>query len=311
MIEDTSNFVRSSKKTSKTQIVRPNINHNFNHLTPSDLKKITTLKQNDLPDTLNENNSNIFQAERLFNVRKNHKHMTQIQYHIDKPDILFGLNEYKEARIKKSFHSIKKLSSSNSIPDEPDTLEPIIEDKYEQIPQPESMIKLKKFSKEESKNSENMSKLKNMPILQFDESKLSDIKENEEFEGLKTEDNRDNNNENDKEKKEEIIKNGLKVTIDDNKNDNNVEKKDGIIEDENKKNLIEGDKKENLIEDGKKDNLIEDDNKKDNLIEDDYNKKNLTEEDKKENLIDEEKKDKINKKENDNEKKLLEEERIN
>ena len=70
-------------------------------------------------------------AEKLSNFRRENKHMTQIPQQIDKPDILFGLNEYKE--INKSskstrFHSIKKLKSCNSSPDLPDILHPLTED---------------------------------------------------------------------------------------------------------------------------------------------------------------------------------------
>ena len=219
MLEKPSDFVRSGK-LSKTQIIRPNQKNTFSNLTSSDLKKITTLKQNDVPDTINENNPNIFKSEKLLNIRKRHRHMTQIPHQIDKPDILFGLNEYKEPSQKKFFHPIKRLSSSKLALDLPDTLEPIIEDKFEHFPQPE----LNKSRKsEESKNSE-MLNMKNKSILKLGDSRLSDIKEKEESEGLKTDENRDNKNNDENNEKKEELKNKLEEASDD--KNINIEKKD-------------------------------------------------------------------------------------
>ena len=117
------NFIRGGKSF-KTQIIKekPKPKTIHKNISTKELKKTSVIKS-DMPDILNENNSNVFKEEKLLNFRKEHKHMTQLPKQIDKPDTLLGLNEFGKFPIKR-FHSIKKLNYY-PIPDLPDNLEPI------------------------------------------------------------------------------------------------------------------------------------------------------------------------------------------
>ena len=178
------------EKGFKTQIIRQNPKTMHKQISTHSLKKSLAINSNDRPDSLKEINSNVFKAEKLTNFRKPNKHMTELPHQLDKPDILLGLNEYKEIREKRIFHSIKKLTNFKSIPDAPDTLEPINEDACYQMPKPDSMTNILQCKNEEKKNNEVIPSKKGVvPSLKFGNN-LEDIKEKEESEGLKTEENR-------------------------------------------------------------------------------------------------------------------------
>ncbi len=198
MTEEPSNYVRN-KKTYGTTIESEKHKKRFNDSADKiKIKKSSTLKSDDLPDSLNDNNSNVFKSEKLTNFRKSHKHMTQLQKHIDMPDTLFGLDEYKEAHPQKNFHSIKKANSSSSIADLPDSLEPINDNQFHQLPRPESMTSLKKSMREDSKNPE----ITNLRLIEKpkEEKKLTEIQENNnETDRIKTEENNIINNKNQEE----------------------------------------------------------------------------------------------------------------
>ena len=189
MTEENQKFAGSGK-TYKTQIIKENKKPIHKIISQKDVTKFTTLKPNDIPDTINDNNTNVFKAQKLLNFRREHKHMTQIPQHIDQPDILLGLEEYKEARLKKGFHSIKKLTSFNSIPDLPDTIEPINEDNFKAMPRPDSMNRIKKLINEEAKNSENIHNKKDIKNRNTEKQQLTDIKERNETEEMKIEENK-------------------------------------------------------------------------------------------------------------------------
>ena len=92
------------------------------------------------------------ETERLTNFRGENKHMTQMPKQTDKPDILLGLGEYKEVNQPKRFHNVKKLKSSHTVPDLPDTLSPITDNQFKQMPRPESMTNVRKSLNVESQN---------------------------------------------------------------------------------------------------------------------------------------------------------------
>ena len=187
-------------KLSETMMLPKNTNLNLNNPTKK-LKKSASNPSNDFPDILKVKSTNIFKAEKLSNFRRENKHMTQIPQQVDKPDILFGISEYKE--INKSskstrFHSIKKLKSCNSSPDLPDVLVPLTEDFYNTIPRPESMTKIKRSKNEESKNPEISNEDTNKrPSVKNEEQNLTDIKEIKN----ETEENKNNKLNNEQEEK--------------------------------------------------------------------------------------------------------------
>ena len=177
--EEKPNFVRGGKLC-KTQIYRGNPKTLHKNISSKDLKKSSVVKS-DEPDILNVNNSNVFKEEKLLNIRKGRKHMTQLPRQIDQPDILFGLNEYKRFHIT-NFHNLKKLCS-NPIPDLPDTLEPITEDNDNIMPIPDSINNINNSKNEESKNPEKeIKEIKLISSLQLRENQLTDIKEKDENE---------------------------------------------------------------------------------------------------------------------------------
>ena len=237
MSEINPNFARSGK-IFKTQIIKDNKNPMKKRISAENL---SNPKPNDIPDTINDNNTNVFKAQKLLNFRRGNKHMTQIPHHIDQPDVLLGLNEYKETRLRKGFHSIKELTSFKSIPDLPDTIEPINEDNFNVMPRPESMNKIKKLKNEEAKNIENIHN-KDVNNKKIEKIQLTDIKERNETEEMKTEENRKNELENeDIEEKQKIIseknknmdENGQKREISEKLESD--EKKDKFDNDEEKK----------------------------------------------------------------------------
>ena len=144
------NFVRGGKMF-RTQIYRGNPKTLQKNISSKDLKKASVVKS-DEPDILNINNENVFKEEKLLNIRKSRKHMTQLPSQNDQPDILLGLNEYKQFQLK-SFHKLRKICS-NPIPDLPDTLEPIKEDNNSIMLRPDSMNNINFSKNEESKNPE-------------------------------------------------------------------------------------------------------------------------------------------------------------
>ena len=108
--------------------------------------KSKTLKD-EMPDALYNSNSIVKQSEKLSNVRRSKKRMTQLEKNIDLPDTLLGFNEYKENKIHKDTRVRKMLRSESLHPDLPDILEPINEIITSTMPKPYVI-------KEESKNQE-------------------------------------------------------------------------------------------------------------------------------------------------------------
>lgn len=218
MTEEQPKYVRN-KKTYGTSIVRDNRKNKLNDFS-NNIKKSPTLLSNDLPDTLKEDNSNAYKVEKLTNFRKPYKHMTQLPQQLDRPDVLLGLNEYKEIHPQNRFHTIKKLNSSSSIHDMPDTLDPIKDNQFSQMPRPESMSNIKRTMKEENKNAE----IANLKLLELSKEKiLSEIPENNnETDRVKSEDNNNINNNNKEETKEkEISQNSNNIINNDNKEEEN------------------------------------------------------------------------------------------
>ena len=156
MTEIQPNFIRG-KRGLATTVVKQNQKNNINRQSSYKHMRKPSMEDRDMPDVLYENNSKPSKQEKLLNPRKARKHMTQIS-HQDKPDVLFGINEYKEVRAPKRFHSIRKLSSTSQVQDVPDTLEPILDESFKGMPKPDSMTNIKKSKIEESKNSENINK---------------------------------------------------------------------------------------------------------------------------------------------------------
>ena len=198
MTEEQPKYVRN-KKTYGTSIVRDNRKNKLNDFS-NNIKKSPTLLSNDLPDTLKEDNSNVYKVEKLTNFRKPYKHMTQLPQQLDRPDVLLGLNEYKEIHPQNRFHTIKKLNSSSSIHDMPDTLDPIKDNQFSQMPRPESMSNIKRTMKEENKNAE----IAHLKLLELPKEKiLSEIPENNnETDRVKSEDNNNINNNNKEEQQQ-------------------------------------------------------------------------------------------------------------
>ena len=111
--------------------------------------KSKTLKD-EMPDALYNSNSIVKQSEKLSNVRRSKKRMTQLEKNIDLPDTLLGFNEYKENKIHKDTRVRKMLRSESLHPDLPDILEPINEIITSTIPKPyviKEASKIKKFQK--------------------------------------------------------------------------------------------------------------------------------------------------------------------
>ncbi len=125
--------------------------------------KSKTIKD-EIPDALYNSNSMVRQSEKLSNVRKNKKHMSQLENNIDLPDTLLGFNEYKEIKIFKDTHHARKLRASSLNPDLPDVLEPVNEIFTSNMPKPYII-------KEESKNQE---------ITQNNESNKEEFDNNED-----------------------------------------------------------------------------------------------------------------------------------
>ena len=317
------NYVRN-KKVYGTAIVKNKRKKVF-HDSTKKLQRSASAISNDTPDVLNENNNaNVFKVEKLTNYRKKQKHMTQLPQQIDKPDTLFGLDEYKEVLPQNCFHSIKKLTSNDVIPDLPDTLDPIDENQFNKLPKPESMTNIRKVLEEESKNPE-------IPLLLEDKikSRLDEIPENiNETERLKTEENnnknksdlksnegdqnkikeKEDNNNTEKEEKQEMEEKD-KNTQNNKEEFENLEKERELIEEEKKK-LKEAQKKleEDLreFEDKKKmeevkrneeENKIEEEKKENEkkLKEIENMKNELNEKEKKLKEIEQEQKEKENK----------------
>ena len=242
------NYVRK-KKGYGTAIVKNKRQKAF-HDSTKKLQRSASAISNDTPDVLNENNNaNVFKVEKLTNYRKKQKHMTQLPQQIDKPDTLFGLDEYKEVLPQNCFHSIKKLTSTDVIPDLPDTLDPIDENQFNKLPKPESMTNIRKVLEEERKNPE-------IPLLLEDKikSNLYEIPENiNETERLKTE---ENNNKNKSDLKSNEGDQNKRKEKEDNNNTEKEEKQEMEEKDKNTQNNKEEfenlEKERELIEEEKK-----------------------------------------------------------
>ena len=97
--------------------------------------KSKTIKD-DIPDSLYNSNSTIKVSEKLTNVRRSKKRMTQLEQNIDLPDRLLGINEYKERKTPRDNHKLKELRTTSLNPDLPDVLQPINEIMNLQLPKP-------------------------------------------------------------------------------------------------------------------------------------------------------------------------------
>ena len=97
--------------------------------------KSKTIK-NELPDTLINPSSSIKQPEKLFNIRKSKKRMTQLEKNIDLPDTLLAMDEYKQMNFQTDTHISRKLRASCLNPDLPDFLEPVEEIITSNLPKP-------------------------------------------------------------------------------------------------------------------------------------------------------------------------------
>ena len=194
MSEQQKNNLPYTRKLNKTNIEGKNPERKNVNISTKYIRKSATLRSNDHPDILNLNYSKVAKDEKLTSFRKE-VGMSKISQNIDKPDTLFGLNEYKEVKKPKTFHSIKKLRNCNSVIDLPDTFEPLKEDYYNLIPRPDSMTKIKNSIKEESKNQEI---IKENPIIKKDENNIHVIKDKKVENAIKIKENEENNKENDK-----------------------------------------------------------------------------------------------------------------
>jgi hypothetical protein len=97
--------------------------------------KSKTIK-NEMPDTLINPSSSIKQPEKLFNIRKSKKRMTQLEKNIDLPDTLLAMDEYKQMNFQTDTHISRKLRASCLNPDLPDFLEPVEEIITSNLPKP-------------------------------------------------------------------------------------------------------------------------------------------------------------------------------
>ena len=131
--------------------------------------KSKTIKD-EIPDALYNSNSMVRQSEKLSNVRKNKKHMSQLENNIDLPDTLLGFNEYKEIKTFKDTHYARKLRASSLNPDLPDVLEPINEIYTSNMPKP-YIIKEESKNQEITENNEN-----NKEDFNNDDKKEEEIK---------------------------------------------------------------------------------------------------------------------------------------
>ena len=141
--------------------------------------KSKTLKD-EMPDALYNSNSIVKQSEKLSNVRRSKKRMTQLEKNIDLPDTLLGFNEYKENKIHKDTRVRKMLRSESLHPDLPDILEPINEIITSTMPKPYVI-------KEESKNQEISENDYNKEEFIKEEKKEDEIIENNNIEEKKVE----------------------------------------------------------------------------------------------------------------------------
>ena len=178
MNEEKENKINNQKIHNESSTDEKNQKKPKNKISAKNLRKSATVRSNDMPDILNPNNLELFKDEKLLNIRKD-KRMSQIQKNIDKPDTLFGLNEYKQPKKgKTSFHSIKKLRNTQSSMDLPDTLEPLKEDSNYLLPRPDSMTNIRKSKKGKEKEKQtNNIKLQKKPSIKEDENNLKEIKE--------------------------------------------------------------------------------------------------------------------------------------
>ena len=235
--------IEMNKNIYGTVMIPQNYKKNQDNIPITKLKKCATVISYDYPDVLNDNNPNVFRAEKLTNFRKSKKHMSQLPPDIDKPDVLFGQNEIKEVKPYKRFHSIKKLTSSKSSPDFPDTLAPIEKDYYHHLPRPESMCNIRKSKKEECKNPEknNLSN-KEKPSIEKNEKDLNDIKDRkDETDAMKTDENKDNTKNEIEKPKEEIQKIESDKILDDkdqDKKSNKKEENNDLKDSKNKENIL-------------------------------------------------------------------------
>ena len=156
MTEIMPNYNRDNRQFATT-IIKKGQKSNKNENSSSIMRK-SSMDSIDMPDVLNDNNTNVFKPTKLLNGRKRKKHMTQIPQQ-DVPDILLGMNEYKEVNIPRKFHNIKKpISSLNQ--DMPDSLEPINDAPTSAIPKSQVLTSIHKPKKDESKNPESNSSTK-------------------------------------------------------------------------------------------------------------------------------------------------------
>ena len=112
--------------------------------------KSKTIK-NEEPDKLISSISSVAHPEKLLNIRKNKRRMSQLEKNIDLPDNLLAMDEFKETKIPSHTHNSRKFRASCLNPDLPDFLEPIKEITIPNLSKPYELNEIKEI-KEEAKN---------------------------------------------------------------------------------------------------------------------------------------------------------------
>ena len=250
MTDIPTNFLRG-QKTYRTTVEKPKNKNIGRKQTSTNQMKRITFEDKDQPDILEINYEIPSKPSRTLNARHARRHMTHIP-ETDRPDVLFGIDEYKEARNTRRFHSIRKFSATSSVPDVPDILEPIIDTSSKQMSRPVSITNVKKIKYEESKNSENNLESKEKPIVPSvlnKNSSLGEIKEQKnETERNSEKSLKDNEKLKNKNEKNNKISEEIKDKIYDEINEEELKKK----EKENKEKILEELKEKKEEEEEKK-----------------------------------------------------------
>ena len=167
--------------------------------------KSKTIK-NELPDTLINPSSSIKQPEKLFNIRKNKKRMTQLEKNIDLPDTLLAMDEYKQINFQKDTHISRKLRASCLNPDLPDFLEPVEEIITSNLPKP--------YKEENEENSSNINSLnEELKLLEEKRKEIEEEKRKLEEEKILFEEKRKLNEEEKKIAEEKINEEKNKIQL--------------------------------------------------------------------------------------------------
>ena len=224
MSEIQPNFIRANKTKLCTTIPRdPNFTKRQKKF------RLTKTLKDDVPDSLVHSNSSVKISDKLLNVRRSKKRMTQLEKNIDLPDTLLGFNEFKQIKIPKDTHVTKKLRSSSLNPDLPDVLEPVYEIKSSQMRKPYMV-------QEESKNQE-INVINNINVIKVEEEKCN--KEPENSEEKKEDEINEKNNDKEEEKIEENKEKENMENIELKENNNKIEENKEHVEENNNINDME------------------------------------------------------------------------